>query len=301
VGLEMNSLVECEEAVRMMKETSKYIEDIVKSVRPDLLNTFYTYSNEAIQARKILSQDLLNLNYGDAILEVGAGILALSTQLSREGFNVTAVEPIQEGFEEIDFIMNLYITLSINDGISFKLVNSQIELCEFTEKFDYIFAFNVFEHISKPYEVVKQLKGELKQNSSLRILCPNYNFPYEPHFQRILFLRKNKAFFLPDKNYINKKDTEYDSFKLYKSLNFISYKTLLLFLIENQYIYVVNKNAFYELLIRANNDSMLASRHKAFFRIVKLFYKSRLIGIAKYFPYKLAPLIDLKIINRKIT
>jgi 2-polyprenyl-3-methyl-5-hydroxy-6-metoxy-1,4-benzoquinol methylase len=173
----------------------------------------------------------LNLKYGDAILEVGAGILALSTQLSREGFKVTAIEPIQEGFEEINFIMNLYLTLSINDGISLKLVKSQIELCQFTEKFDYIFAFNVFEHISKPYEVVKQLKSELKQNSSLRILCPNYNFPYEPHFRRILFLRKNKAFF----------------------------------------------------------------------RIVKLFYKSRLIGIAKYFPFKLAPLIDLKIINRKIT
>jgi 2-polyprenyl-3-methyl-5-hydroxy-6-metoxy-1,4-benzoquinol methylase len=190
----MNPIVDCEEAVRMMQKTSDYIENIVKTIRPDLLNTFYTYSNEAIQARKILSQDLLNLKYGDAILEVGAGILALSTQLSREGFKVTAVEPIQEGFEEINFIMNLYLTLSINDGIGLKLVKSQIELSQFTEKFDYIFAFNVFEHISKPYEVVKQLKSELKQNSSLRILCPNYNFPYEPHFRRILFLRKNKAF-----------------------------------------------------------------------------------------------------------
>jgi 2-polyprenyl-3-methyl-5-hydroxy-6-metoxy-1,4-benzoquinol methylase len=122
----MNSLVECEEAVRMMKETSKYIEDIVKSVRPDLLNTFYTYSNEAFEARRLLNQDLSKLNYGDAILEVGAGILALATQLSREGFKVTAVEPVQDGFAEINFIMNQYIMINNDIDVNFELIRSNI-------------------------------------------------------------------------------------------------------------------------------------------------------------------------------
>ena len=64
-------LIGCEEAVKMMKETSEYVENILKIIRPDLLNMFNTYSNEAIQSRKILNQDLLKLNYGDAILKLG--------------------------------------------------------------------------------------------------------------------------------------------------------------------------------------------------------------------------------------
>ncbi len=293
----MNSRIECEEAIRMMKETSNYIEGIVKSVRPDLLNTFYTYSNEALQARKLLNQDLSKLNYGDAILEVGAGILALATQLSREGFKVTAVEPIQDGFTEIDFIMNQYIILNNDIDVNFELIRSNIESVDFTKKFNYIFAVNVIEHVKNPYEMVVKLHNDLQSYSGMRILCPNYDFPYEPHFSRFIFRRKNGAFFGTYKDLTKGKNIDIGTLELYESLNFISYKKLLSYLVANNISYETNKIAFYEVTLRSLNDPMLANRHKMFYKLVLLLNTFKLIRFIKLFPFRFSPVIDIKLIK----
>jgi len=297
MGLVMNSRVECEEAVRMMKETSKYIEDIVKSIRPDLLNTFYTYSNEAFQARRLLNQDLSKLNYGDAILEVGAGILALATQLSREGFKVTAVEPVQDGFAEINFIMNQYIMINNDIDVNFELIRSNIESIDFTKKFNYIFAVNVIEHVENPYEIVVKLHNDLQSNCGMRILCPNYDFPYEPHFSRFIFRRKNGAFFGTYKNLTKAENIDIGTLELYESLNFISYKKLLSYLVANNIRYETNKIVFYEIILRSLNDPMLANRHKLLYRLVILLNTFKLIKLIKLFPFRFAPVIDIKLIK----
>lgn len=290
-------LIGCEEAVKMMKETSEYVENILKIIRPDLLNMFNTYSNEAIQSRKILNQDLLKLNYGDAILEVGAGILALATQLSREGFKVTAVEPVQDGFTEINFIMNQYVMIGKDTVGSFELIRSKIESIDFINKFNYIFAVNVIEHVENPYEIVLKLYNDLKENCGMRILCPNYDFPYEPHFGRCIILRKNKAFFDTYHNLTKGKNIGSGTLELYESLNFISYKKLISFLIANNIKYETNKIIFYEIILRSLNDQILANRHVRVYSLVRVLHTFRLTKLIKLFPFRYAPVIDVKLIK----
>jgi hypothetical protein len=291
-------MIDCKEAIRMMRKTSCEVESILKIARPDLLNVFYTYSNEAIQARRILNTDLLNLNYGDSVLEVGAGILALATQLSREGFKVTAVEPVQDGFEEINFIMDQYLTLCQNEKIYFELIKSKIESYNFTKKYNYIFAFNVLEHVENPYTVVKKLSSKLEANCNMRIICPNYDFPYEPHFNRVLIRRKNKAFFGTYKSLIRREDADSITLELYKSLNFVSYKKLLLYFAKNNIYYIANKDAFYEIILRSLNDKLLANRHPKMYKFIKILVFFNLYKLVKIFPFKFSPIIDLTIINK---
>jgi 2-polyprenyl-3-methyl-5-hydroxy-6-metoxy-1,4-benzoquinol methylase len=96
--LEMVLLETAEEA---MTRRGKLAEGLILSERPELIDLFFTYQNEAIAARKFLDSNLNKLNSGAQILEVGGGILALAVQLASEGFMVTTVEPVGEGFTGI--------------------------------------------------------------------------------------------------------------------------------------------------------------------------------------------------------
>ena len=61
---------------------------------PDLLPLFEIYAAEAAFGRLYIAADVERLEYGAKVLEVGAGSLLLSCQLAREGFFVTALEPL---------------------------------------------------------------------------------------------------------------------------------------------------------------------------------------------------------------
>jgi hypothetical protein len=44
---------------------------------------------------------------------------------------------------------------------------------------------------------LNQIKEILKKGSKYRFFCPNYDFPYEPHFGKMLWKRKRGSFYLP--------------------------------------------------------------------------------------------------------
>jgi hypothetical protein len=50
------------------------------------------------------------------------------------------------------------------------------------------------EHLKDPYLVLLQMVETIKTGGNIRFFCLNYDFPYEPHFAKCLFLRKDKAF-----------------------------------------------------------------------------------------------------------
>jgi len=131
----------------------------------------------------------------------------------------------------------------------------------------------------------------------MRILCPNYDFPYEPHFSRFIFRRKNGAFFGTYKNLTKAENIDIGTLELYESLNFISYKKLLSYLVANNIRYETNKIVFYEIILRSLNDPMLANRHKMLYRLVILLNTFKLIKLIKLFPFRFAPVIDIKLIK----
>ena len=270
--------------------------NLISSERPELLDIFLTYQNEAMAARKFLDTSLIELNAGAEILEVGGGILALAIQLASEGFKVTTVEPVGEGFTDIAYIMKIFAEIAKNENLKFNLVESPIEDCRFNHKFDFIFSINVMEHLKDPYLVLIKLVDFLASEGKYRFFCPNYDFPYEPHYSKWIFRRMNNAYFLSESKAATSKLDHQSNPGLYRSLNFLTVKKLrgtFKDLIGAEIRF--NQIAFYDLVRRALNDSALAHRHKQSVILVRAIDLVGLLPLLKKFPYEYAPIIDAEI------
>jgi len=272
------------------------VEEVIRLRKPELLDLFLTYQNEAVAARKFLDNSLSKLTSGDKVLEVGGGILALAVQLASEGYLVTTVEPVGEGFGSIAFMMNIFSEVAIEEKIEFDLIKLPIEECEFVEKFRFIFSINVMEHLKDPYSAIIQLVENLDVDGNYRFFCPNYDFPYEPHFAKWMFRRRNNAFFLPQSRSATGKLHVEETSGLYSSLNFLTFKKLKKATIGIGWIRLKpNKLAFFDLLRRALNDPGLKNRHKRLSIIVKVINLSGILRLSKVFPYTYQPVMDIEI------
>ena len=113
------------------------------------------------------------------ILEIGGGLHLLASYLHNLNYNITSLEP--GGFA--DYIDNL--RKQIIDKSDLKIFTTTLEKFKTKKKFDFIFSMNVLEHTDNIKEhircCIKLLKDE---NSLLFIQCPNYAFPFEPHFYK---------------------------------------------------------------------------------------------------------------------
>ena len=293
-AIEMDSLKTVEAA---MVRRGKEVENLILMERPELIDLFLTYQNEAIEARKLLDGSLIKLNPGAEILEVGGGILMLAIQLASEGFRVTTVEPVGQGFSGISFIMNISSEIARKEDLVLTLIESPIEDCKFDHKFDFIFSINVMEHLNDPFLVLRQVKKILKPGGQYRFLCPNYDFPYEPHFGKILWVRKGGSFYLEFKRIKNLELENIDSGGLYDSLNFITVAKLEAFSRESNLHLKFNSQAFYFMLQRAISDAGLRTRHKNFIPIVDILSKLNFIGLSKFFPARFQPVMDVTLYN----
>lgn len=288
-------MVLLETAEKEMARRAKVAEHAIVVERPELLELYFTYQNEAIAARRFLDSSLRELDYGAEILEVGGGVLALAVQLASEGFNVTTVEPVGEGFTDISYIMNIFIEIARKEKIVFAVINSPIEDCTFDLKFDFIFSINVMEHLKDPYSVLIQMAQNLKAGCFYRFFCPNYDFPYEPHFGKWLVLRSEKAFFLPQHRAVSTLIPEKEIQGLYSSLNFLTLKKIKQAIKHRNILLSANNNSLFEVMNRSIYDSELKKRHKGLAILVRFLFFLKLHYLVKLVPVNYQPIMDVKI------
>ncbi len=292
-------MISTEIALNQMAFRGQFIEELIRTERPDLLDLFFTYQNEARASRELLQNSLSGLDTGAEILEIGGGILALAIQLASEGFKVTTVEPIGSGFAGINYILELYTGLAKNENIAFDLLQSPIEVCEFEGKFDFIFAINVMEHLTDPYLVLNQMIKSLKDTGRYRFVCPNYDFPYEPHFAKWLWRRRGKSFILePSRAHVLRLSLN-ENRSLFNSLNFITLQKVVFFAELNLIQLQVNKHAFSNLLSRALKDTVLMDRHVRVVFFLKLIAVLKLNKLAIFWPALFQPVMDLEASSRE--
>lgn len=271
------------------------VEKIIREHKPELLDLFFIYQNEALASRAFLEESLAALQPAANLLEVGGGILALAAQLSSEGYEVTTVEPAGEGFGRIEFIMGAFAEVAKAEGLVFTFINLPIEDCVFRSQFDFIFSINVMEHLADPYNVAHNLCNYLTPDASYRFFCPNYDFPYEPHFGKLLFTRKNGAFFLPKSRSFSKLISPTEASGVYSTINFISMRKFLLFATSQSISVNSNRAATENLVKRASVDSELRKRHPALSKLAALIINFKFYAILRLVPVKLQPVMDVSI------
>ncbi len=192
-----------------------------ESVSPELLPLFNTYAGEACFGRRYIDADLNRLPDGASVLEVGAGALLLSCQLVREGFAVTALEPIGQGFSHFSQMREIILAVATEEGCLPNIVNQTGETFAHQAQFSYAYSINVMEHVDDVASVVRNVMASLLPGARYRFTCPNYLFPYEPHFNIPTVLTKpltEKLFY----NAIFNTSTVTDPVGTWASLNWIN-------------------------------------------------------------------------------
>lgn len=147
-----------------------------------LLELFDLFANEALFGRAWLQSTLSDLPPGAAIAEVGAGLSLLSCQLVREGYSVSAIEPITDGFSSFTRLQRLTLEFAQQQGIAVELLETPVEELDVENRFDLAFSINVMEHVANVAKALACVTRSLKPGARYRFTCPNYLFPYEPHF-----------------------------------------------------------------------------------------------------------------------
>ena len=151
-------------------------------VAPDLSPLVADYVGEARFGASEIAGDLAALPPGAHVLEVGAGALLLSCALQAAGFRVTALEPVGAGFSHMAHLRGLVLDYAAPLGCAPELRELPAEALDSSAEFDFAFSINVMEHVSDVAQVLRRVWLALRPSAGYRFVCPNYSFPFEPHF-----------------------------------------------------------------------------------------------------------------------
>jgi SAM-dependent methyltransferase len=193
----------------------------VLEVASDLLPLFDIYAREASFGANVIERDLHYISSSGRILEIGAGILLLSCFLQKEGHAVTALEPAGKGFSHFERLRGIVLDYARAGGFEPVLLTIPAEKLDVSLEYDYAFSINVMEHVGDVAAVLRRVFSAIKPGGRHRFLCPNYLFPYEPHFNIPTLFSKTLTERLFGK-YIRASQAVVDPEGTWASLNWIS-------------------------------------------------------------------------------
>jgi SAM-dependent methyltransferase len=263
---------------------------------PRLRPLFDTMAGEARFARDWLGKDLTRLPADAALLEVGGGVFLLSCQLAAEGFAVTTIEPTGTGFEEFRELGDTVLQLAS--------VKPTIAACKAEDfagdtRFDFAFSLNVMEHIDLPDEAIARVSDALKTGASYRFLCPNYLFPYEPHFNIPTFFTKALTWRLMHQR-IEGNTRMDDPNGVWRSLNWITVPRVKRAAANDPTLTSrFSRETLSWMFERALNDQQFADRRAKWMLLgIRAAVSLRLHRLATLIPAMLQPIMDARLTKR---
>lgn len=260
---------------------------------PDLVAQFDIYAEEACFGRAFIADDLANLPMGAKVLEIGAGSFLLSCQLCREGFNVTALEPLGQGFSHFASLQQIVLEVAASELCCPTVLSCSAENLSVAQRFDYAFSINVMEHVANAGEVLRRVMNSLLPNAKYRFTCPNYLFPYEPHFNiPTLFSKKLTEILFYSR--IRSSSELHDPLALWRSLNWINVTQLVTMVKKMPGVRIsFNRRFLVSTLARAVNDPRFSSRRSAWLRTcLRAVVGLRWHHLAGFIPAAMQPVID---------
>jgi 2-polyprenyl-3-methyl-5-hydroxy-6-metoxy-1,4-benzoquinol methylase len=265
----------------------------IGKLKPELLALFDTYAGEAKFGRNLIDIDLSKLPKKACLLEVGAGSLILSCQLVKEGYFVTALEPIGEGFTHFEELRSAILNQAKLFGYEPRLLDIRAEELSELSQYDFAFSINVMEHVKDVGMVIERVMDALSPAGFYRFTCPNYLFPYEPHFDiPILFSKRFTEFVFKSRIYNNRNLP--DPRGTWQSLNWITVPEILGIVHKNTLVNVnFRRDLFASMILRSVNDPIFSERRSPWLRK----FLSMLVSIGLYKAVSLIPAIFQPIID----
>lgn len=219
---------------------------------------------------------------GMRILEVGAGPgfahAWLQKLAPRLELDVVAIEPSLAGHEPyFDMGKKLLELLGLDARRWHSLAASDVAVLG--RRFDLIFSSNVLEHVDDVARVIQALAGCLKVNGIMRHNCPNYAFPFEPHFGIPLWPLKPQMaeWILPSlrHNPLWRGLNWVTAFSVSRAARTVDLKT------------IFDRDHVYRTLMRFEKDLRFREKHPVLFRIYQVLSKLGIPPLFKIIPARL--------------
>ena len=141
---------------------------------PEVLALLDIYIGEACFGRQYVDAELGLLPSGASILEVGAGAMLLSCQFQREGFVVTALEPIGNGFAHFVRMQELVFERAHILGCAPRILDRRAEDLSEADQFDFAFSVNVMEHVQDVSLCIGNVCTSIRLGGLYRFACPTF-------------------------------------------------------------------------------------------------------------------------------
>lgn len=285
------------------RESAMAIEVLLSQVRsnfketaPELLNLFDIYAAEAVFGWRYIASDLQGLTPGARVTEVGAGSLLVSCQLVRAGFDVTAIEPLGSGFSHFGEMRNKVLEVAFSMGCVPKVLNLAAENLQERERFDYAFSVNVMEHVDDIARVIGNVGRSLVVGASYRFTCPNYLFPYEPHFNIPTLISKKLTESVFHRKIFGATNMP-DPSGTWKSLNWINVVRIRRAVKSLPWLQATfNRLLLVSTLERVVTDKQFAGRRSPAMRWILLaIVRLRLHNLFQFMPATVQPIIDCRV------
>ena len=282
--------------VQSIEEWLVELRSVFVEKSPELLSFFDVYAGEALFGRRYIDQDLKRLPAGARVLEVGAGSLLLSCQLVQEGYQVTALEPIGAGFSHFDKMRQMVLTSALSTGCCPEILNLPAESLDEDACFCYAFSINVMEHVDNVEHVLVNVGRSLSHGAIYRFTCPNYLFPYEPHFNIPTLFSKRLTEKLLRSRIFNDQ-TIPDPSGTWRSLNWINVLQVARYIRRLPWLTVgFDRRILVSSIERVATDSGFASRRSGGVRRLLLTLVSlRIHHLFGFIPASLQPVMDCHI------
>ncbi|MHB1206001.1 MAG: class I SAM-dependent methyltransferase [Rhodospirillaceae bacterium] len=202
-------------------------------------------------------------------LEIGSGpgLLLGRLQSHFPDCRFEGLEPVGSGFGKTEAPLAV-----IAARANLKIHRCGYEDFASAEPYDIIFSVNVFEHVVSWRDYLTRTHGWLAPGGIAVILCPNYAFPWEPHFRLPIVLNKplTHSFFSAR---IAAYERNQDYHGLWASLNFVKKREVLRFARTAGLRIDSDDTVMRRMFQRLFTDPAFAGRQRALAGIAKLFYR----------------------------
>lgn len=189
------------------------------------------------------------------VLEIGAGSGLLASVLRARGVDVVAIEPVGEGFAFTDAVQAELASILGMRAVAPLRAPAEALNPDPHGRFDLIFSINVLEHMRPLHPNLDGMARVLAPGGVMIHTCPNYTFPYEPHYRMPLL--PGAPALTP---YLGKPRLRHEP--LWRSLNFITAGDVKRFAGRHGLSAKLAAGKLAEAIERTQSDLAFASRHR---------------------------------------
>jgi 2-polyprenyl-3-methyl-5-hydroxy-6-metoxy-1,4-benzoquinol methylase len=264
--------------------------EVLNTSEDSALSEFDLAMSEAKQTLSLVEN--LDLQENSSILEIGVGLGVASFALSILGFEVVGLEPGGTGFES-NQLASSYMAGGV--GRSVRIINESAETVTFPAGtvFDLILSNNVLEHVDNVESALINLLEYLSETGVMVHSCPNYKFPFEPHFgiPLIPLAPRLTRYLLPKR---------IRQSRLWVSLNFVTASQIRRVLKKTDYLVQFKSRTMAQSFTRLSQDREFQRRHKILGRLAANRFCYKFIIRVLNLPYWIATPMNFIVVHKSM-